>query len=458
METQEKILINEEASVALLVGKGAVVNLFPSKVKAQVDSVNRPDQPLIVNTSENALGLVARWGDDNLFPQNVLDAIRKNTIIPSTLDWKARALYAGGISYGTLSADGKDTFTPGKVKEIDEFIKKSNINANYLVPGTKDFYHFYNLFPELTLSKDRSKIVQLSTQKAVNTRYSIQNQETGLIDTAFINANWRHFASASDPRTITRPVLDLYYDPVNALKERTDSFNYIYPLSNPTPGETYYALADWYSVVASGWLDAANAIAQFKKYLMQNQITVKYLIKVPEYWWKWKYKNWDNLNDTQRKAIIDTELTAFNDFLTGAANAGKSIMTTFKFDAVANREYPGWAIEAIDDKLKSGIYVEDSQEASSHMLYALGVDATLIGTVPGKGIGTGSGSDKREAFNMYMSLCQMHEDIILAPLNFIRDYNGWPEDIVFRFKRPILQTLDKVTPAQRNTAPGGATN
>jgi hypothetical protein len=455
----EKVLINEDASTALLPGNNAVVNLFPGKRSAQVDSVNRPDSPLLINTSLNALGLVARWGVDNLFPQNLLDCIRKNTIIPSTIDWKVRALYAGGISYGlTTIVDGEEKFTPVRIPEVEDFLKKSNIQQNYIIPATKDLYHFYNVFPEITLSKDRSKILQLSTQKAINCRYSIQNQETGLIDYCFINANWIHFASATDPRTIVRPVLDLYYDPVTALKNRSDSFNYIYPLSYPTPGETYYALADWYSVVTSGWLEAANAIAQFKKYLMQNQITVKYLIKVPEYWWKWKYKNWDTLSDADRKVAMSNEMKVFNDFLTGTNNAGKSLMTTFKFDPIANKEYPGWQIEAIDDKIKSGIYVEDSQEASSHILYALGVDATLIGTVPGKGIGAGSGSDKREAFNMYMSLCQIHEDIILAPLNFIRDYNGWDPNLVWKFKRPQLQTLDNVTPAQRNTlpAPGGA--
>ncbi|HMT30417.1 MAG TPA: hypothetical protein PKD91_14175, partial [Bacteroidia bacterium] len=72
-----------------------------------------------------------------------------------------------------------------------------------------------------------------------------------------------------------------------------------------------------------------------------------------------------------------------------------------------------------------------------------GVDPAIIGMTPGKGIGAGSGSDKRIAFNVYVSLCQADRDIILEPLNFIRDYNGWDPELEFRFKYPMITTLDK---------------
>ncbi|MNH20583.1 hypothetical protein D3C79_803600 [compost metagenome] len=106
----------------------------------------------------------------------------------------------------------------------------------------------------------------------------------------------------------------------------------------------------------------------------------------------------------------------------------------------------GWEIIPIEDKLKEGAYIEDSQEASAHLMRAMGLDATLVGAGPGRNMGAGSGSDKRIAFNIYVALLQPYRDVILEPLNFISDYNGWTERIeglTWRFREAKLETLDK---------------
>ena len=176
---------------------------------------------------------------------------------------------------------------------------------------------------------------------------------------------------------------------------------------------------------------------------MKNQISIKYHVQVPEYYWLFKYENWKTLKAQERKDLMATELATFNNFLQGEDNSGKSIMTVAKFNEIKGELYPGWKIEAIDDKIQDGKYIEDSQEASSQMLYMLGVDGTLIGNAPGKGMGAGSGSDKRIAFNVYISLCTSHQDLILEPLAFIRDYNGWDPALEFRFANTLITTLDK---------------
>ena len=108
-------------------------------------------------------------------------------------------------------------------------------------------------------------------------------------------------------------------------------------------------------------------------------------------------------------------------------------------------------IEEIPTKTLSGEYLIDSQEATQHKLWALGIDSNLIGPTPGRNSGEHSGSSKREAFNMYMTLCTSHIETVLEPLEFIRDYNGYDPRIGIRFRQPFLQTLNEVTPAKRNT-------
>jgi hypothetical protein len=307
--------------------------------------------------------------------------------------------------------------------------------------AASDLYWFYNAFPEIILSNDRSKVVSISAQEAMNSRWSKQNPK-GIIEKCFINANWADGGKIDSPETVIVPVIDPYYDPVSAVQQRKE-FKYIYPISFPTPGKTYYQLASWHSVYRNKWLSFAAKIPAFKEAIMKNQISIKYHIEVPDYYWSWKYQDWAKMSTDERTKVRTTELTEFNKVLQGETNAGRSIMTTSRWDEVTKTKYPGWSITTIDDKYKDGTYIEDSQEASSHLLFALGIDGTLIGNSPGKGMGAGSGSDKRVAFNLYINMCLAHEHLILEPLNFIRRYNGWNPKIRFRIARKEITTLDQ---------------
>lgn len=85
---------------------------------------------------------------------------------------------------------------------------------------------------------------------------------------------------------------------------------------------------------------------------------------------------------------------------------------------------------------------------------AVGVDPTLVGDGPGKKMGGGSGSDKRIAFNIYVALLQAYRDVILEPLYFIAEYNGWRKKykgLKFKTVEVELQTLDQGNTAKETT-------
>jgi hypothetical protein len=415
----------------------------------------QPTSPQVKPSSATRSGKVAIWGENNLYPQEVLAASRKNSLIPSTLNWKAKALYSGGLMTGKTVYDeeGNERFKPERNKDFEEFHRRNGLHL-YLIEAVRDFYWFYNAFPELVLSADRKKINSIQSQDAAFCRWEVQNEKTGLVDHCYINANWESNEREDSPFTTKVRVLDPYYDPVTSLREGSD-YKYIYPLSYPSSGKVYYQLADWHSIIESGWLEFANYIPEFKLALMKNQITVKYHIEIADWYWKKKYGNeWDSYPQPVKMQKMEEELKRFNDMMSGAKNAGKAIITIMQTSADKNLMVSGWKITPIEDKQKDGAYVVDSQEASAHLLYAMGVDGTLVGSAPGKNMGSGSGSDKREAFNMYLSMCQIDVDILLSPLYLVRDYNGWDPELEFRFKKPFLQTLDKVSPSKRaNTIP-----
>lgn len=396
-------------------------------------------------------GDVAPWGVNNLFPQEVMSAVEKHSFVGSVLDWKVRALYGGGLVYGKLELDekGNETFKRDKDSAIDDFLRKSNFTRSYLTKAITGFYYLYNIFPELIMDRAGEKIADLNCLDPVFCRWKVQNAQ-GFSDTAFYNVNWNSGGTAETSVKIA--AIDPFYDSVGQLRDGWSAKKFIYPVSYPSLGKNYYALAHWNSMRESGWMEVSNRIAKYKDALLKNQFTVKYLIETTNEFWEFKFPGYKDMKKEDKVAKQTEVLATLSNYLKGESNTGNSILTTKFTDPITKQQMPGLSITAIDDKLKDGAYIEDSQEASSHLLFALGVDGTLIGNAPGKGMGAGSGSDKRVAFNNYISLCEMHRDIILEPLHFIRDVNGWSPDTVFRFKQPMIMTLDKGKEVQQQTS------
>jgi hypothetical protein len=189
----------------------------------------------------------------------------------------------------------------------------------------------------------------------------------------------------------------------------------------------------------------AEKVPQFKQAIMANQMLIKYLIRIPSNYWMTAYENWEAKTEEEKLECKKKTLSDIDKKLSGVVNAGKSILNEFGMDAEGNK-LPGWEIEVIDDKMKEGAYLEDSQEASAHLRIALSLDPTLVGMGPSKTMGGGSGSDKRVAFNLYCALQNPYRDVVLEPLQFIAEYNGWKEKyptLTFKTVEVELETLDK---------------
>ena len=399
--------------------------------------------------------VTAPWGPGNDFPQVVMSEIGKSTILGPVLDWKTRAVYGKGIIYGKVTGykpDGSEIFQRVKDPAVQAFFQASKLHR-FGLEGIQGLMYFANAFPELIVSNDRSLITSLCIQDTAFCRYSAQQAGQAVPQWVYISANWPA-AAPGDGYTYQVPVLDPYYDPVAALRNDTRGFTYIYPLSVPSPGQALYQLVAWNPIRKSGWLDVAQAIPEFKKQLFINQLSIKYLIEADIRYWEWKYPDWKEKKESERKQIIQAELDAFEKTMSGTAGAGKSIMSV----TMPDPQNPGntikvFTVTAIDDKIKSGLYVEDSQEASSHIYTSLQVDPTLSGISPGKGIGSGSGSDKRVAFNAFVATHSFIQDLILEVLYFVRDYNGWDPDLEFRFLNPQVNTADANKESSTSSSP-----
>jgi hypothetical protein len=125
-------------------------------------------------------------------------------------------------------------------------------------------------------------------------------------------------------------------------------------------------------------------------------------------------------------------------------------MLTFQDDPnfLANG-YTQWKIDIIDRKVIEGILTNDVLETTQMIHTAVGVDGTLVGNSPGSKMGGGSGSDKREAFNIFTALSTVDIDILTRPLEVMAEYNGFP-GVKFRMNTRFMQLLSNVTPSNRD--------
>ena len=122
-------------------------------------------------------------------------------------------------------------------------------------------------------------------------------------------------------------------------------------------------------------------------------------------------------------------------------------------DNETNKYEPLIDIQTIDNAVKLGKdFIPDSQEATGHILFATGMDPSIVGvSTPGGKMGAGSGSDKREALTIYQTKLWNPRNKSLEWLEFVRDYNGWNPNYKFGFiDLDASQTLDENPNGKQN--------
>lgn len=376
---------------------------------------------------------VSWWGDNNLFPQDVLKDLEKNSVGLRALEKRKTVHYGRGIiAYRESSViDATGNFKKEIVKdpEVVDFFKLNRLNLNWIqVIGSLEI--FANAWPEFILNKGMDKINRVYPKDPAYCRYEKMNPDTARIENLYYSARWEMFPALGD----TKKVLTIpMYDPLKYDGRHYADPKFIYPMFYKSFNKSYYHLSVWNGVRASGWMDVANKIAPLKLAIMKNQMVIKYHVVVPDYYFATKYPSPDYTAEA-RESKIKNELTDLNDFLTDIENSGKAFISFAFWDKTSQKLKEGWQFTVLDNKLDNGSYLPDSQAANSEILFGIGVDPTLIGAgIPGGKLGAGSGSDKREAFWQLNAEMGIYRQISLDPLYFIRDFNGWDPAIQFDY-------------------------
>ncbi len=405
---------------AILPGAKALVTFSQEKDGAKIKNVV-PYEP----GSEP----YSRWGDNNLFPQEVMADLEKNSVALRALDKRRRVHFGRGIlAYREKTdASGNIIKEPVRDPEITEFFRLNRVNFQWtsLIYGMEIFA---NGWLEMILNKGKDRINRVFVKDPAYCRLSRMDPD-GKIRKLYYSAQWDRNPSPGSEEIAEMPMFD-------AEKFKNGIYpdvRFAYQLNYSTFNRSYYAMAIWNSIRANKWMDIANRVPVLKAAIMKNQMTIKYHIVIPHDYFLQRYPNGDYTKEQREKKITEV-MEQMNDFLADVENSGKAFVSFAFYNKAKQEMLEGWRIETIDNKLQDSAYLPDSQAANSEILFAIGVDPCLIGAgLPGGKLGAGSGSDKREAYWMLNADMGPDRQITLDPLYFIRDINGWPQDIQFDY-------------------------
>ncbi|TSE02603.1 hypothetical protein FOF46_30740 [Aquimarina algiphila] len=394
-------------------------------------------------------GVIAPWGDDNRYPNKFMDAIRLNGAASGGLSLLKSAHYGNGL---TFYKNQKSETTGKREKvieykedhpEVQAFFKRNKMNT-FFTETINDLESYGIGFPSLILSKDYKKVLRIRRQKTAWGRRELMNPSSGFSEMVYFKNQWDD-DDTKDAAKIHSVDPMWCYEEILEYCRKKRIYEFVLPVHYTMTDEAYYPKPTWHAIFNNGWLEVSNSIPMYKKHLFKNQLNIKFLVHVSEAYFEEQYgDDWtDKFDVDERNKIREETLKAIDDHLSGNESSGRS-MYSRKLKDDDGKWVNAIEIEPIDNKMKEGSYLPDATAANTEILFAMMVDASLIGGgVPGGNMGSGSGSDKRVAFDILSALFKTKRDTTLQIWDLIKEWNGWDPDLQAGFENVKLTTLDK---------------
>lgn len=367
----------------------------------------------------------AYWGDNDLLPTTMREKIESSPIGGATVAKKITLMEGNGIVYFRTKDLAAGAEVPrAYLPEVEDWLEANRIQTEWFPAQCADYCLPFNAFSEIILSLDRSKATGLYHISAEHARLSKANA-ANQVDWLLYSYHFPYGTAQSDANRVAMPLYK-WYD-AEKFMSRLIGKKFAWHTRFPTPGMIYYARPFWLGLFKEGgWLDVSAQVPKIVAAMQKNQISLKYVINIPESYFQIQHPDWSNYTFEKRKEVVRAKVKDINDYLAGADNTGKSLVNLFKENEINGSQWGKIEIVAVDDKLKTGGWVPDSTAADAQIVQGFGIDPSQIGlTQEGGKMGAGSGSDKREAYNLMITLNTPDQRRILEPLNWISRYNGW---------------------------------
>lgn len=455
----EDLIVSAKAGMIYSAHRGV---LFKFESSSDLFTTTTRDKKELLSSLEG----IAPWGNSNNYPDQTKAIIESNNTLSWCFERLFQACYASGIvTKRKITNDaGEEILINQQYSEFKEFLKRNRQFKTYTYQKFRDLLRF-GISPVEFLVDSSKKIVGFKAHVSKDFRKSLQN-ERGVIETGFLCSAWNEVRSKTDELITPLPIIENDFDAVEKFKILAQEGNYLYLIQAPSD-EKYYPKMPWTTIIKSGWLDISNGEPKFIKALIQNKATINYIIKIKDWYWGAKYgeEAWGAFTPKKKMELRKKEIDEFNEMVTGLEQSGKSMIidvwtelnsqledklkgtTKFNFSSMQD----AWEITKVPQNDFSGSLKEDANTARIEIMLATGIDPSTFGSVPQQNHQGGSG--KTQSMNVLLVISEFIRQLVVQDLEFIRDFNGWPEDMVFSFELPIMQTLAAMPVSQRTLQP-----
>lgn len=374
----------------------------------------------------------APWGASDNLPTELREKAQKGDIAPAAFRKWNELIYGTGLFYWK-AGEGQDmAVTPHYDLKIEDWLDDNGIRELFLPAQIADFGIYWCAFSEFALNNRRDYINNLYRKTAEFCRLLPVN-DTEKVSHVVYSPKFPHIVQ-SELKKI--PLLDRFGWRKQLAKSKSKKYA-IFSFF-PTPGMVYYPTPSHIGLFKKdGWIDYTNATPLMLTKMRSNQMKVVYHIQISLNYFEEIYQGngeneeaWIEMSDTRKRQLIGEKAKEIEDTLTGSNNWGKSIKSLLQTDVDGN-EIEHVKITVLDHKLKSDEWIPGNENASGTIAQAIGIDPTTIG-MQKSGLASGSGSDKRVAFNTASQSNTIYQNIILWQLNFVSRFNKWGVRFGFR--------------------------
>lgn len=403
---------------------------------------------------------VALWGSDNCAPNRLIKAAKGTPLLSAAMEFKSLLLAGDRVVPVRRHLDnGRWKDEPCyDYPEVNDFLHDSDING-FIMEQALDMVVLGNVFAEVVLDRQRSRIVELNHKEAAFSRWELADPECGRVEHHFYSARWGRGGALPDDTSVTECLplrrqeqtlkywMGLEADPTGQELERPGTWRYIVPTISPSLGRPYYSHPWWYSLIESGWLEFAQNIPRYKSTLLGNSTVIRYHVELHPDFWRRYYEQLGITTEEEKRQARAAWLTAIDEFLSDPNNTGRAFLS--EKVQMGTELQSLVTIEAMKNDIKGGELIADLEETSNILAYGMGVHPSLIGASPGKNKSI-NGTEARELFIIKQAILQPLRQQLLRPLYLVKAINGWPEDVHFTIMNLELTTLDRGTGAVKS--------
>lgn len=462
----EKINIGFPSQLSNGIGM-VTVNYFDGLLSDSKSRTSRP--PSDMNTEVNAedyrkafqANPVLMWGTDNRYPEELDTEARMSSVFEGGMKVLCDHLRGQAFTLAVpVYKDGKRILEEVEDEEVMDELYDIGY-YEYWQDACGELPKWGNVWPIFKMN-EKKDIRLIHTFDGTWCRFQRPHPKTAKIENLYVSAQWgrqihNRFTKGAIPKDLKAwvfqyPLLSRYHyvNELELLSKTKQTF--AAHIKYHTSG-SFYGRAPWHSLFENRWLAISGKVPEMIVRYYEAAMTINYLFYINQDWLQEKFPDMSEWTEEQRKKKIKELQDAYEKNLKGTGNAFKSLMLTFKMDP-NGKEVKNLMIEVLDNKMREGQFLPDSQMSDGQVLFTLGVDPSLIGVVvPGGKQSAGSGSNIREASLALQMRQRPDREMIHNAFYIWRDYkfrntsDKRKKKLVIVTKDYMINTLDQRAPA-----------